>query len=192
MRYQDILFGLAPLFMLLATNSAGGLPVFADEKPDEAAVLIVALDDSAVAVNAEQLRKMPRSNVIVTDKTGKKFEYSGVTIHHLLTQVNAPFGEELRGEALRCYVSVKARDEYRVVFALCEFDPMFTDRNAILADEVDGKPLDEETGPFQIVVPGEKRRARWVRQVERIRVMESRVVDEDTPFSIASETPKAP
>ncbi|MFO1003408.1 MAG: hypothetical protein U0936_24000 [Planctomycetaceae bacterium] len=80
-------------------------------------------------------------------------------------------------------MAVRAKDEYRVVFSLCEFDPVFTDRMILLADEQDGKPLNEENGPFQIIVPGEKRRARWVRQVNRIRVMESRVVDEDMPIS---------
>lgn len=157
----------------------------ADEKPASAAIpalQVVALDDTAITLTAEDLKKLPRTTIEVIDRSGKKFQYSGVAVHLLLEKVNAPLGEELRGEALRCYVSVKARDEYRVVFALCEFDPLFHDRAILLADEKDGQPLDDETGPFQLIVQGEKRRARWVRQVDRIRVMESRVVDEDMPF----------
>ena len=157
--------------------------VSADEKPVSTSLQVVALDDTAITFTADDLKKLPRTTVEVTDKSGKKLQYSGVAVHMLLEKVNAPLGEELRGEALRCYVSVKAKDEYRVVFALSEFDPLFEDRTILLADEKDGQPLDAETGPFQIIVPGEKRRARWVRQVDRIRVMESRVVDEDMPFS---------
>ena len=154
----------------------------ADESPVSSALHIVALDDTAISFTRDDLKELPRTTVEVTDKSGKKFQYSGVAVHLLLEKVNAPLGEELRGEALRCYVSVKAKDEYRVVFALSEFDPAFEDRTILLADEKDGQPLDAETGPFQIIVPGEKRRARWVRQVNRIRIMESRVVDEDMPF----------
>jgi hypothetical protein len=49
---------------------------------------------------------------------------------------------------------------YRVVFALAELDPGYTDRVILLADRADGQPLDSKTGPFRIVVPGEKRMAR--------------------------------
>jgi hypothetical protein len=34
----------------------------------------------------------------------------------------------------------------------------------------DGKPLSEKDGPFQLVVPGEKRSARWVRQVTALKI----------------------
>jgi hypothetical protein len=33
-----------------------------------------------------------------------------------------------------------------------------------------GQPLDARVGPFQIVVPGEKKHARWVRQVTGLRI----------------------
>ena len=49
---------------------------------------------------------------------------------------------------------------YRVVFALAELDPAFTDRVILLEDRAEGQPLDSKTGAFRIVVPGEKRMAR--------------------------------
>jgi hypothetical protein len=61
---------------------------------------------------------------------------------------------------------------YRVVFALAELDPGYTDRVILLADRADGQPLDSKTGPFRIVVPGEKRMARWVRQVIVLKVVQ--------------------
>jgi len=53
---------------------------------------------------------------------------------------------------------------------LPEIDPAFTDRVIILADRRDGGPLTDKEGPWQVVVPGEKRQARWVRQVVALTV----------------------
>ena len=58
-----------------------------------------------------------------------------------------------------------------MVFAIAEFDPAFTDRVAILADRKDGAPLPPNAAPFQLVITGEKRPARWVRQVVAIELM---------------------
>ena len=75
------------------------------------------------------------------------------------------FGESLRGKRLQEFLVVEAADGYKAVFALPEIDPAFTDRVIILADRRDGVRLTDKEGPWQIVVPGEKRQARWVRQV---------------------------
>ncbi len=45
------------------------------------------------------------------------------------------------------------------------FDPIVLDLIIILADRRDGKPLAEKEGPLRIIVPEEKREARWVRQL---------------------------
>jgi hypothetical protein len=50
-------------------------------------------------------------------------------------------------------------------------DPAFTNRLVLIADRVDGKPLSARDGPLKIVVPGDKRADRWVRGVERLRVV---------------------
>ena len=49
----------------------------------------------------------------------------------------------------------------------------------ILADTRDGQPLEKYKGPFQVVVPGEKRQARWVRMVKEIRLVDSRSLDKN-------------
>jgi hypothetical protein len=49
---------------------------------------------------------------------------------------------------------------------LSEQDPELTDRVILLADAKDGQPLAPNEGPFRIIVPGEKRAARWVRQFQ--------------------------
>ena len=89
-----------------------------------------------------------------------------------LNWVGAPTGDSLRGPALASYVLVEARDGYRVTFALAETSASFTDKLILLADRKDGAPLSSRDGPFQLVVPDEKRPARGVRQVSRISVVQ--------------------
>lgn len=56
------------------------------------------------------------------------------------------------------------------LLAPADFDANYTDRVALLADRKDGAPLAAKDGPFHLIIPGEKRPARWVRQVVRIDV----------------------
>ena len=65
---------------------------------------------------------------------------------------------------------MEAADGYRVVIALPEIDPDFSDKQIVLAFLQDGKPLDANAGPFRIVIPDEKRMARWVRQVTVLKI----------------------
>ena len=99
-------------------------------------------------------------------------QFGGVSMADVLRLVGAPQGDSLRGPALATYVIVEGADGYRALFALAEFDAGFTDRIALLADRKDGAALTAKDGPFQLIVPGEKRPVRWVRQVRRIRVVQ--------------------
>ncbi len=56
--------------------------------------------------------------------------------------------------------------------AVAELDAGFTDRVVLITDTKDGASLSAKDGPFQLIVPDEKRPARWVRQVRRIRVVQ--------------------
>lgn len=56
--------------------------------------------------------------------------------------------------------------------ALPELDPAFTDKQVVLAFLKNGKPLDDKEGPYRIVIPDEKRMARWVRQVTALKIVE--------------------
>jgi hypothetical protein len=49
-------------------------------------------------------------------------------------------------------------------------DAAFSNQVVLLADRRDGKPLLPDTGPLQIVVPNDRRAARWIRQVTAIEV----------------------
>jgi DMSO/TMAO reductase YedYZ molybdopterin-dependent catalytic subunit len=127
-----------------------------------------------VVLHEADLATLSRQTVHIVDDKGAAVTYEGVPVAELLRRADAPLGKQLRGSRMKLYVVVEAADGYRAVFALAEFDPDFTDRVILLADRRDGHPLSSKEGPFRIVVPGEKRHARWVREVTALVVQEAR------------------
>ena len=97
--------------------------------------------------------------------------FEGVLLWELLSSAGVALGDKLRGPRMTEVVIIEAADGYKVAFALAELDSAFTSSKAILADKRDGKPLSAKEGPFRIVVPSDKRPARWVRQVTALRVV---------------------
>ena len=67
-------------------------------------------------------------------------------------------GKQLRGKNLAKFLLVTATDGYQVVFSLAELDTSFNEKEVILADKMDNKPIPSNPGPFQLIVPGEKNR----------------------------------
>jgi DMSO/TMAO reductase YedYZ molybdopterin-dependent catalytic subunit len=116
-------------------------------------------------LTADDWKKFPRRSVRAKDHDGKEYEFEGVELGEILKLAGVKFGEALRGKDLALFLVVEAADHYRAVFALPELDHAFTDRVVLLADRRDGKPLATNEGSLHLVVPDEKRPARWVRQV---------------------------
>lgn len=118
------------------------------------------------------LTKMPRLSLDVSDPhSGENRHYEGVRLSDLLAKAAVPLGDKLKGKALATYVLAQATDGYAVVFSLAELDPAVNDNRIIVADTMDGKQLDQQQGPFRVVVPGEKRPARWIRMVILLKVL---------------------
>ncbi len=126
---------------------------------------------SPVKLGASDIAAMPHQSVSVDDH-GKTETFEGVPLTLVLQKAGVTFGESLRGKRMTTCLLVGAADGYQVVFALPELDPGFTDRAILLADKADGRPLDGKQGPFRIIVPGEKRMARWVRQVTTLKLVQ--------------------
>lgn len=123
-------------------------------------------------LTADDLAKLPRMTVTDT-AANPPAEYEGVAFSELLKLVGAPLGQDLKGDKLAWIVTIRAADGYRVVYALAEMDPPHAGRTVMLADRRDGKPLPAAIGPYRIVALGDKRPARWVRQVTSISVRPS-------------------
>lgn len=123
-------------------------------------------------LTAADLKSMPRKTLRVDNAHSKKTEvYEGVLVEDLLKKAGVPQGESLRGQAMATYVLVVAADNYRVVFAIEEFNSSFMESEIILADTMDGAPIPGALGPFRLVAPHEKRPARWVEMVKSLAVV---------------------
>ena len=131
---------------------------------------MVALDGGAHPISAQAWAALPRVSVQAIDHDGKEVKFEGVAAREVLKLVDAPLGKELRGKNLAVYVLAEAGDGYRAVYALAEFDADFNDRIILIADRRDGQALSEKEGKVRIVVPGEKRQARWLRELVSISV----------------------
>lgn len=123
-----------------------------------------------LTLQAADLSAMPHVDLTAKERDGKEHRYRGIPLIELLRKAGATTGPDLRGENLTKYVLVRAIDGYEVVFALAELDPEFAMRTVLLADQVDGAPLPTGTGPYRVVVPDEKKPARWIREVKAIEV----------------------
>jgi hypothetical protein len=102
----------------------------------------------------------------------KVHRYSGVTIADLLTKAGVMLGDSAKKHTVTSYIIVTAADNYKAIYTMAEIDPLFANRSIILADREDKKALPVQDGPFQIIVPGEKKHGRWIRQVTGIQVFQ--------------------
>jgi DMSO/TMAO reductase YedYZ molybdopterin-dependent catalytic subunit len=107
----------------------------------------------------------------VKDRDGKEHEFKGVALIELFEKAGVTTGGKLRGENLAKYVLIKAADGYEVIYSLPEIDPEFTDQVIILATQKDGQPLPNGEGPFRIITPNDKKQARWIREVQSIKIV---------------------
>jgi hypothetical protein len=117
---------------------------------------------------------LPRQKIQVSTEKGVQTEYEGVPVAEILRKAGAPSGKGLKGPDMALGLVARAPDGYHVLYSLAEFDPAFNDRVIILADHHDGQPLDAREGPLRIVVPGDKREARWIRGVDTLEVVRVR------------------
>ncbi len=94
--------------------------------------------------------------------------YSGVLLIDLLTPLGVP--AKPHGKDFELYLVAEGSDGYKVVYSVAEVNPDVQDSTVIVADTLDGEPLADK-GPVQLVATGQKRPARWVRNLVAIRVL---------------------
>lgn len=169
--YLSIREQIALLLLVLPVTLNGQ-----QQSPSPKTLLVVKLiSGQELKVGPEDFAKLPPVHVSATDHGGEKHEYEGVHLRDLLTQVGVAKGASLRGKELGNYVLAEAADGYRVLFSLAELDPDFTGTQVVVTLKVDGQPLTPGDGPVRLVVPGDKRQARWVRMLTTISIMRAQM-----------------
>jgi DMSO/TMAO reductase YedYZ molybdopterin-dependent catalytic subunit len=135
-------------------------------------VLLEVINESgkAFTFTAADLTKLPQRELKAKDHSGDEATYGGVLVAEVLKKADVTLGEKLRGKLLVNHLLIEASDKYRVAFSLPEIDPDWTDNIVLLATSRNGEALDAAHGPLQVIVPGDKRHSRWVKQVVRLSV----------------------
>lgn len=130
-------------------------------------------DGRAVTVTSAQLETLPRQLGSVA-LNGKTVAYEGVLLRDVLRLAGLPAVDSLRGPRLAQTLVVRAADGYVAAIALSDLDASIGARRAVLVDREDGAPLPPERGPFRLIIEGDVRPARWVRQVTRLDIVDLR------------------
>jgi hypothetical protein len=130
--------------------------------------LEITFGDKSATWTPATLAALPHVAVTVHNEHTKGDEtYSGVPLIALL----APLGvtDKPRGKDLRLYIVAVGSDGYEVVYSIGEVTPDVHDATVLVADTENGAPIDAD-GPLKLVATGEKRPARWVRNLVAIKV----------------------
>ncbi|MDT3403135.1 hypothetical protein [Mucilaginibacter terrae] len=101
----------------------------------------------------------------------KVHRYTGVALADVLKNSGVILGDSAKKKTIVSYIIVTAADNYKAIYTLPEIDPLFANRTIILANKVDKQLLPEGYAPYQIIVPGERKHARWLRQVVSIELV---------------------
>ena len=143
-----------------------GKPVTPAAPP--AGPLQISFAGKSATWTAATLAALPHTTVTVHNEHTKADEtYSGVPLIALLTPLGVT--DKPRGKDLRLYVVAAGSDGYEVVYSIGEVTPDVHDATVLVADTENGAPINTD-GPLKLVATGEKRPARWVRNLISITV----------------------
>jgi hypothetical protein len=161
----------------LVCQVAGAAPAGNVESPavdstTSSVATLTVVDEAGTehVVGRQYFAALPRQAEKVTTHGGTA-EFSGVSLVDLLESCGVEFGEKLKGKRASTVAVLDATDGYRIVVSLAEIDPASTDKVALVADRRDGNPLDSKEGPYRLVLPGEKREIRWIRNLTSIHIV---------------------
>jgi len=175
-KHLSLIVGLALIFCSSSadgqTSTAPAPKTVKPESPVLGYALLIENEDGkqTTLLRSADLDKLKRRTVKVNDH-GKEATFEGYALFEVLKLADIEFGDALRGKRLATFLLVEAADKYQAIFALPELDPAFTDKLVLLADKRDGSPLSKTEGELRLVVPDEKKAARWVRQVTSMKIL---------------------
>ncbi len=116
-----------------------------------------------VFLKAADLQAMTHTTVTVHNPHTEADEtYAGVRVAEIFSKLGVTLG---KGLDLNSYLIASGSDGYSVVLAMAEADPSFHPGDVMVADSMNGHPMDAKSGPFKLVVTEDKRPARSVRNL---------------------------
>lgn len=147
-----------------------GEPTIVAKEPE---LIITGAVEAPVTLRASQLARLRHRVVSGKRRDGMPTQFEGVLLKDALELAGVRFGDSLKGDRMSMFLLAESADGYRVVFALPELDPSFTDKVVLLAMLQDGIELSSREGPFRIIIPDEKKQARSIKQLKMLRLLRS-------------------
>jgi DMSO/TMAO reductase YedYZ molybdopterin-dependent catalytic subunit len=164
------------LLGLVAAGAIAGLTGAAQTAAptaDAAALVVKGAVKQELRLTVADLKAMPRTKATAKDHDGAAHEFEGVALQAVLAKAGVPQGGDLRGKNMTLVLVAEAGDGYHAAFSLAETDADFAAEQVVVVDTVDGKALGTDAGPLRLVVPGDKRQARWVKMLKGITVVKA-------------------
>jgi len=129
------------------------------------------VNQATTSLSLLQIAAMPHKTVTVYNLHEKKNEtYSGVSLADLLTDNGAPFNKDTQKFMLNSMVQAHGTDGYTVVYSTVEvYTPDYHTGDVIVADTLDGKPLNEDG--LKLISSEDKHPMRWVHALDRVMVI---------------------
>lgn len=128
------------------------------------------------SVSVADIQSLPSQTVEVDFQSGQgdqHHSYTGVLLWDVLNQAGIVTDENVKNDILRYYALITANDGYQVVISLGQIDPGFGNSPYLLAWDEDGAPLEGESGPLRLVVPGDVKGGRYVSGIVSIEVVDA-------------------
>jgi molybdate transport system substrate-binding protein len=122
-----------------------------------------------ISLSADDLKKnyTPKT-VDVTYKNGDQTvqtSFTGIPLWDILNAAQPNLNADVKNDKLSTFIVATGADGYQSVISWGEIDPEFGNQPILIAYEENGKALDDKTGPFRLVVPGDARGGRYVSQL---------------------------
>jgi DMSO/TMAO reductase YedYZ molybdopterin-dependent catalytic subunit len=119
----------------------------------------------------QQLRALPVHEATITERDGSQATYQGAWLGEVLDAGCDSTARLDKHGSLRAVVKVTGADGFVAMVALAEALHDFSERPVLLAWSRNGQPLSERHGPFQLVLPDDRKPGRNVRQVKLLEVI---------------------
>ena len=127
-----------------------------------------------MTLTGSDFHALPHTTLTVTNgHSGARETYSGVPLIELLEKVGAPAPQAVKGKVLSDYIIATGSDNYHAVLALAEIEPGFHPGTVLVADTLNGKPLDTKEGPLKLIVEEDQKPARWVHNLVKVELKQA-------------------
>ncbi|MBS1814723.1 MAG: hypothetical protein JSS87_07595 [Acidobacteria bacterium] len=149
--------------------NSGDMPMKHAPAARSNSIFVTGLDGATATFSPDDLKSMPRVALKVHNAhTDAEEIYEGVPVSEFLKRVQP----QLSGKKISRNITVLlfgATDNFHVVLTACDVDPKCHNGTVLIADTMNGKPL-EADGAFKLIISEDKKAGRWVHNLNSITV----------------------